>query len=139
VEPSQFAGRLLHQLPPAQCLNGELYLEIYLAEPDQNNCIGLYRNGTRVLESLTRLDEFARPPWNAGYLQGIIDAPFLNLINKGHRDFVFAARSKALQTRYICRLFIKELIAKNFAGFSSDQLLERMVELSLYTEENLKA
>ena len=33
----------------------------------------------------------------------------------------------------------KELVLKNFAGASSEQLLERMVELSLYAEDKLKA
>src|SRR5262249_52303905 len=30
------------------------------------------------------------------------------VINNGHRDFVFASRSKPLKLRYICRLFAKE-------------------------------
>ncbi len=60
------------------------------------------------------------------------------VVNNGHRDFVFASRSKALKLRYICRLYSKELVLKNFVGMPSDQLLERLLELSLYTEENLK-
>jgi hypothetical protein len=40
--------------------------------------------------------------------------------------------------RYIARLFAKELVLKNFPGLPSAQMLERMIELSLYTEENLK-
>ena len=60
------------------------------------------------------------------------------VINNGHRDFVYASRKKALKLRYICRLFAKELVFKNFPGYSPEQLLERMIELSLYTEENLK-
>ena len=62
----------------------------------------------------------------------------LIVINSGHRDFVYAARNKALKLRYICRLYAKELVLKNFAGLPADQLLERLIELSLYTEENLK-
>ena len=61
------------------------------------------------------------------------------VVNNGHRDFVFATRSRALQLRYLVRLYVKELVLKNFAGMSSEQLLERMVELSLYAEEKLKA
>ena len=61
------------------------------------------------------------------------------VINNGHRDFVFATRSRALQLRYLVRLYVKELVLKNFAGASGEQLLERMVELSLYAEEKLKA
>jgi hypothetical protein len=56
-----------------------------------------------------------------------------------HRDFMFATRNRALQLRYLVRLYVKELVLKNIAGLPGDQLLERMVELSLYTEEKLKS
>jgi Histidine kinase-, DNA gyrase B-, and HSP90-like ATPase len=61
------------------------------------------------------------------------------VVNNGHRDFVFATKNRALQLRYLVRLYVKELVLRNFAGVSAEQLLERMVELSLYTEEKLKA
>jgi hypothetical protein len=51
-------------------------------------------------------------------------------------DFVYAARNNSLKLRYLIRLYCKELVLKNFVG-PADQLLERMVELSLRTEENL--
>jgi hypothetical protein len=60
------------------------------------------------------------------------------IINKGHRDFVYAARNKSLKLRYICRLFAKELVVRNFPGYTADELVERMIELLLYTEENLR-
>ena len=60
------------------------------------------------------------------------------VINNAHRDFVYASRSKSLKLRYIARLFAKEMVCKNFPGQTPGQLLERMIELSLYTEENLK-
>jgi hypothetical protein len=60
------------------------------------------------------------------------------VVNSGHRDFVFATRNRALQLRYLVRLYVKELVLKNFAGLAADQLLERMIELSLYAEEKLK-
>ena len=59
------------------------------------------------------------------------------VINNAHRDFVFASKTKALQLRYISRLFSKELVHKNFPGLPPNELLERMIELSMYTEENL--
>ena len=62
----------------------------------------------------------------------------LVIINSGHRDFVYASKTKALKLRYICRLYSKELVIKNFPGARSDELLERMIEISLYTEENLR-
>jgi hypothetical protein len=61
------------------------------------------------------------------------------VVNSGHRDFVFATRNRALQLRYLVRLYVKELVLKNFFGLPADQLLERMIELSLYTEEKLKS
>ena len=60
------------------------------------------------------------------------------MINSGHRDFVYAARIKARKLRYIARLYAKELVYKNFPGMPTEQLLERLIELSLYTEEHLK-
>jgi len=62
----------------------------------------------------------------------------LVIVNNGHRDFVYASRQKTLKLRYVCRLFAKELVFHNFPGYSPEQLLERMIELSLYTEENLR-
>jgi hypothetical protein len=59
----------------------------------------------------------------------------LILINNGHRDFVFASRTKALKLRYLVRLYAKELIMRNFAGMPTEQLLDRMIELSLRTED----
>jgi hypothetical protein len=59
------------------------------------------------------------------------------VINNGHRDFVYASRGKSLKLRYLVRLYAKELVLRNFAGLPADQLLERMVELSLRTEEHL--
>lgn len=79
VEPRQFPGQLLHQLPPVVTPLGEVYLEIYLSEPGANNRVGLYRGGTRVLEDLAQLEPFQRASWTAGYLQGIVDVSFLNL------------------------------------------------------------
>ena len=61
------------------------------------------------------------------------------MVNSGHRDFVFATRNRALQLRYLARLYVKELVLKNFGGLPADKLLERMIELSLYAEEKLKS
>ena len=60
------------------------------------------------------------------------------VINNGHRDYVHNAKQKSRKLRYICRLFCKVLGLHNFPGLQRDELLERMIELSMYTEENLK-
>jgi hypothetical protein len=54
------------------------------------------------------------------------------VVNNGHRDFVFASRTQALKLRYLLRLYVKELVLRNFSGVPGDQLLERTIELSLY-------
>src|SRR6266481_1285041 len=76
VEPRQFEGRLLHQLLPP---SPQTYVELYLNQPGPDNVVALYRLGTRVLENVCELSIFARAPWNSGYLQGIIEAGYLNL------------------------------------------------------------
>lgn len=79
VIPREFSGRLLHRLPSVQSEFGEVYLELYLDDAKTENHVGLYRHGTRVIEDIVILDSFQRAPWTSGCLQGIIDAPFLNL------------------------------------------------------------
>jgi len=60
------------------------------------------------------------------------------VVDSGHRDFVFATWQRALQLRYLVKLYVKELVLRNFAGSSGEQLLERAIELSPYAEEKLK-
>ena len=62
----------------------------------------------------------------------------LIVINNGHRDFVFASQTRTSQLRYIARLFVKELVLRNFPGASSGELLDRVLELMLYMESNLR-
>lgn len=101
VEPREFGGRLLHRLPQPESPLGEVYIEIYMNESSSENRVGLYRSGTRVLNSLTELERFAVEPWTTGWLEGIIDAPYLNL-TPGTRsgiiqDESFAAFSEAVR------------------------------------------
>ena len=79
VEPRQFSGELLHHLPPVTSSAGEVYVELYLNAADAANEVGLYRSGTRILQSVAHLEAFQKTPWTSGFLQGLIDAPFLNL------------------------------------------------------------
>ena len=79
VEPRQFTGELLHHLPSLTTPLGEAYAELYLNPAEARNHVGLYRSGTRIVHAITELDAFQKSPWKDGYLQGIVDAPFLNL------------------------------------------------------------
>ncbi|MEJ2731854.1 MAG: ATP-binding protein [Deltaproteobacteria bacterium] len=92
VVPRQFSGRLLHNLRPAETALGDIYLELYLSDPAAVNQVGLYRRGTRVLPSITQLEHFQKEPWTAGYLQGILDAPFLNLTPGTRQGIIYDDR-----------------------------------------------
>ena len=60
------------------------------------------------------------------------------LVNSGHRDFLYAAKQQNRKVSYICRLYIKELVLANFLELKREELLERMIEVSLYAEESLR-
>jgi hypothetical protein len=79
VEPRQFEGRLLHQLPMVRSPFGEAYGELYLTEPDESCRVALTRDGTRVIADIATLPGLERAPWSSRYLQGLIDVPYLNL------------------------------------------------------------
>src|SRR6185295_8048178 len=79
VEPRQYEGRLLHQLPNVRATTGDVYVELYLTEPLETNRVALFRHGTRVFEDISVIDELTKAPWTTRYLQGHIDAPFINL------------------------------------------------------------
>ncbi len=96
VVPRQFTGELLHHLPVPATPHGEAYLELYLNSPDAGNTVGLYRSGTRILGAVTELEAFQRAPWTAGYLQGIVDAPFLNLTPATRSGVIHDAALEAL-------------------------------------------
>ena len=101
VEPRQYEGRLLHQLPNVRARPGDAYVELYLNEQKETNRVALFRRGTRVVQDISAMDELARPPWTTGCLQGHIDAPFINLTpgtRSGFiRDEAYAALLDALQ------------------------------------------
>ncbi len=113
VEPREFSGRLLHSLPLIASDKGDVYTELYINESSSENAVGLYRSGTRVLNSITEIDSFSCEPWTSGWLEGIIDVPFLNL-TPGTRSGVihddnyseFATLIKPLETR------LSEIIAE---------------------------
>ena len=79
VEPREFEGRLLHQLPSVRSVFGDAYAELYLAEPDDHCQVALTRGGTRVIEDVSTLPGLERPPWNSRCLQGLLDVSYLNL------------------------------------------------------------
>ena len=62
----------------------------------------------------------------------------LIVVNNGHSDFRYASEKRSRELRYMLRLYAKELVLENFPGYERGELLERMIELSLYAEEHLR-
>jgi hypothetical protein len=102
VEPREFSGQLIRDLPSLQTVEGDIYLELYLTEPGSDKCVGLYRNGTRVLSSIADYEGLKPDVWSSGYVEGIVDIPFLNLTPGSRlgviRDDKFARAWFALRT-----------------------------------------
>jgi Histidine kinase-, DNA gyrase B-, and HSP90-like ATPase len=97
VEPRQFEGRLLHQLPAVRSPYGEAYAELYLAEPAESCRVAITRGGTRVIEDLATLAGLERPPWNSRHLQGLIDVAYLNLTPGTRSGIVYDERFAAFR------------------------------------------
>jgi hypothetical protein len=96
VEPRQYEGRLLHELPAAHTPFGDIYAELYLNEPAEKNAVALFRHGTRVVEDIALLDDFAHPPWTLRHLQGHLDAPWVILTPGTRTGLVHDASYAAL-------------------------------------------
>lgn len=103
VEPRQFEGRLLHQLPSVRSPFGEAYAELYLADPTENCRVAITRSGTRVVEDLSTLPGLERPPWNSRYLQGLIDVAYLNLTPGTRSGIVHDERFARRKTCHQCQ------------------------------------
>ena len=111
VKPRNFTGRLLHDFSPVQTKEGEIYFELYLNSYNPDNIIHIARLGTRVLSNITILDRFRKEPWTTGYIQGMIDVPFLTL-TPGTRDGIVQDNKYALFVSRITRVEekLKEII-----------------------------
>src|SRR5437762_11598637 len=96
VEPRQYEGRLLHQLPAVRTPFGEAYAELYLAEPSDSARVALTRLGTRVIEDLASLPGLEHAPWCSRHLQGLVDVPFLNLTPGTRSGIIHDERYAAL-------------------------------------------
>jgi Histidine kinase-, DNA gyrase B-, and HSP90-like ATPase len=96
VEPRQFDGRLLHQLPSVRTSHGDAYVELYVTEPAESSRVALYRSGTRVVEVLGSLPGLEHAPWTSSYLEGLIDVPFLNVTPGTRSGIIHDERYAAL-------------------------------------------
>ena len=98
VVPREFTGRPLRGIEPIHASEGPIEAEIYLNEPSADNCVALFRHGTRVVPDISRLPGLDREPWTSGLLQGLVEAPFLQLTSGTRDGVVLDARFEALRT-----------------------------------------
>ncbi len=96
VVPRKYHGVLIHGLPPLRSPLGEVYVELYLCNPSAESSVGLHRSGTRVLDSVTKIDALDHAPWSSGYLEGIVDADFINLTPGTRSGIVYDDSSQEL-------------------------------------------
>jgi len=59
------------------------------------------------------------------------------VINSAHRDFAASRSTLAKHRRYIGKFYAKEVVLINFPHESPGTVMERLIELTLRTEENL--
>jgi len=88
--------------------------------------------GGRGLPSY-RLEPEHGQPWRSRY-----DARTNEIIiNSSHRDFLSSKASVGKHRRYIGKLYAKEVVLSNFPHESPAQALERLIEVTLRTEDAL--
>jgi hypothetical protein len=80
-----------------------------------------------------RLEPEHGQPWRSRY-----DAAANEIvINSAHRDFLASRGSAAKHRRYIGKLYAKEVVLTNFPHESPAEVMERLIEVTLRTEDAL--
>jgi len=80
-----------------------------------------------------RLEAEHGRPWRSRYEPAVNEI----VINSAHRDFLASRSSSARHRRYIGKLYAKEVVLSNFPHESPAEALERLVELTLRTDDVL--
>jgi hypothetical protein len=102
-------------------------VEVKFVEPSQGE-----GDGGRGLPSY-RLEAEHGQPWRSRY-----DAAANEIvINSAHRDFLASRTSPARHRRYIGKLYAKEVVLSNFPHESPAEVMERLIEVTLRTEDAL--
>jgi hypothetical protein len=80
-----------------------------------------------------RLEAEQGQPWRSRY------DPVANeiVINSAHRDFLASRSTPAKHRRYIGKLYAKEVVLTNFPHESPAEVMERLIEVTLRTEDAL--
>jgi hypothetical protein len=80
-----------------------------------------------------RLEPEHGRPWRSRYDTAANEI----LINSAHRDFLASRASAAKHRRYIGKLYAKEVVLTNFPHESPAEVMERLIEVTLRTEDAL--
>ena len=80
-----------------------------------------------------RLEPEHGRPWRSRYDEKKNEI----IINSAHRDFMSSRTTAAKHRRYIGKLYAKEVVLINFPHESPSEVLERLVQLTLRTEDVL--
>lgn len=80
-----------------------------------------------------RLEPEHGRPWRSRYDAAANEI----LINSAHRDFLASRASAAKHRRYIGKLYAKEVVLTNFPHESPAEVMERLIEVTLRTEDAL--
>ncbi|MFM8952926.1 MAG: ATP-binding protein [Planctomycetaceae bacterium] len=80
-----------------------------------------------------RLEPEHGQPWRSRY-DGTANEI---VINSAHRDFLASRASAAKHRRYVGKLYAKEVVLTNFPHESPAQVMERLIEVTLRTEDAL--
>ncbi len=80
-----------------------------------------------------RLEPEHGQPWRSRYDAAVNEI----VINSAHRDFVSSKTTLAKHRRYIGKLYAKEVVLINFPHESPSEVMERLIEITLRTEDAL--
>jgi hypothetical protein len=102
-------------------------VDVKFVEPTQGE-----GDGGRGLPSY-RLEAEHGQPWRSRYDSAANEI----VINSAHRDFLASRTSPARHRRYIGKLYGKEVVLSNFPHESPAEVMERLIEVTLRTEDAL--
>jgi hypothetical protein len=102
-------------------------VDVKFVEPRQGE-----GDGGRGLPSY-RLEAEHGQPWRSRYDSAANEI----VINSAHRDFLASRSSPARHRRYIGKLYGKEVVLTNFPHESPAEVMERLIEVTLRTEDAL--
>jgi hypothetical protein len=102
-------------------------VDVKFVEPTQGE-----GDGGRGLPSY-RLEAEHGQPWRSRYDSAANEI----VINSAHRDFLASRSSPARHRRYIGKLYGKEVVLTNFPHESPAEVMERLIEVTLRTEDAL--